>query len=142
MCRGYDVLRSMEIGALRIISESRLRGFWQSRTADGAIAERDLMAWRTLVRAAAWTHFAALRQTFGSADVVGNCTVFDVGNNRFRLIARVNYGKGIVYILRIMDHAEYDRTPWADLCGCFNPQPAHATPRKATPRDSKKGRRS
>lgn len=127
---------------MRIISESRLREFWQSRTADAAIAERDLRAWRTLVRAASWTNFAALRQTFGSADVVGNCTVFDVGNNRFRLIARVNYGKGIVYILRIMDHAEYDRTPWADLCGCFDPPPARTAPKKAAPRSPKKGRPS
>jgi mRNA interferase HigB len=118
-----------------------LRRFWQSRRADAAIAERDLSAWRTIVRAAQWNNFASLRQTFGSADVVGNCTVFDVGNNRFRLIARVSYGKEIVYILRIMDHAEYDRSPWANDCGCFDPPPARTTPKKAVPRDTKKGRR-
>src|SRR5262245_40022430 len=103
---------------MRVISRRRLREFWESRKGDSQVAERDLSAWYKLARRAAWDNFATMKQTFGSADRVGNCVVFDVGNNRFRLVGRVNYAKGIVYVLRVMDHAEYDRGLWVDDCGC------------------------
>jgi mRNA interferase HigB len=108
---------------VRVISKRRLRQFWEVRKGDSAVAQRDLSAWHKLAKNAAWEHFAALRQTFGSADQVGNCVVFDVGNNRFRLIGRVNYAQGIVYVLRVMDHAEYDRQRWVEDCGCYKPPP-------------------
>ena len=108
---------------VRIISEKRLREFCASRKADAAIARRDLTAWSKVARRAAWAHFAALRRTFASADQVGHCVVFDVGNNRFRLIGRVNYAAGIIYVLKVMDHAEYDRGRWVEDCGCHKPPP-------------------
>jgi mRNA interferase HigB len=108
---------------VRVISKRRLVEFWESRKTDSEIAERTLMAWYKLAIKVEWGHFGALRQTFGSADQVGNCVVFDVGNNRFRLIGRINYGRGIVYVLRVMDHAEYDRKHWIDDCGCRKPPP-------------------
>ena len=67
--------------------------------------------------------FRVLKQTFGSADQVGNCIVFDVGNNRFRLIGRVFYRAGRLYILSVMDHQEYDKGRWVDDCGCYEPPP-------------------
>ena len=108
---------------MRIISRRRLREFWKARKKNSAEAERDLSTWYKLAKRAEWDNFAALRQTFGSADQVGNCVVFDVGNNRFRLIGRVNYAKGIIYVLRVMDHAEYDKNRWSDDCGCHKPPP-------------------
>jgi mRNA interferase HigB len=110
--------------AVRIISKKRLRTFWQNRRADSRIAERDLAAWYKLVKNAAWTNYATLKATFRSADCVGDCVVFDVGNNRFRLIGRVRYARGIVYVLKVMDHGEYDKQAWVDECGCHNPPPA------------------
>ena len=108
---------------VRVISKRRLREFWESRKADSARAQRDLSAWYKMAKDAEWENFGSLRQTFGSADQVGNCVVFDVGNNRFRLIGRVNYTKGIVYVLSVMDHREYDRKSWIDDCGCHKPPP-------------------
>ena len=108
---------------MRVISRRRLREFWQSRKKESATAERDLSAWYKLARHAAWGHFATLKQTFGSANQVGNCVVFDVGNNRYRLIGRVNSARGILYVLRVMDHREYDRNLWVDDCGCHKPPP-------------------
>jgi mRNA interferase HigB len=119
---------------VRIISRSRLRKFWESRKADSAIAERDLIAWHKVAKDADWANFGALRQTFGSADLVGNCTVFDVGNNRFRLIGRVNYSQGIIYVLRVMDHPEYDKKLWVGTCGCHKPPPEKSdAAKKASP---------
>jgi mRNA interferase HigB len=115
---------------VRIISRSRLRGFWASRrtTAEARTAEHYLSAWHKITQAAEWSNFGELRQTFGSADQVGNCVVFDVGNNRLRLIGRVFYETaertGIVYVLKVMDHAEYDQGRWPGECGCHQGKPS------------------
>ena len=114
---------------MRVISKRRLREFWEARKHDAEVARRDLAAWYKTAKNAEWANFGALRQTFGSADQVGNCVVFDVGNNRFRLIARVNYGKGIIYVLKVMDHAEYDKKRWIDDCGCHRPPPMVRAPK-------------
>jgi len=125
---------------VRVIAKSRLREFWQARTSDAKIAERDLSAWHKIASKAAWTNFASLKQTFGSADHVGNCVVFDVGNNRYRLIGRVMYAKGRLYVLKIMDHADYDRLPWVDECGCRRPPPRKSSG-PATTKKGSQGRR-
>ena len=65
-----------------VIAKSHLRRFWESRKDDSEIARRDLLTWFKMAEIADWAHFGALKQTFGSADQVGNCVVFDVGNNR------------------------------------------------------------
>jgi hypothetical protein len=53
------------------------------------------------------------------------------------LIGRVNYAKGIVYVLRVMDHREYDKNLWVESCGCFKPPP-----KKSAAKKPPKGRRS
>lgn len=118
---------------MRYIAQPRLDAFIGSRInrQESEIARRDLAVWSKLVRAANWSNFAGLKQTFGSADQVGNCVVFDVGNNRYRLIGRINYSKGIVYILKVMDHGEYDKRKWPDECGCFQPPPKNPPPKAA-----------
>jgi mRNA interferase HigB len=118
---------------MRVISKARLVQFWTSRKHDSEVAERDLSAWYKLARSAEWGNFGALKQTFGSSDQVGNCVVFDVGNNRYRLIGRVNYGAGKLYVLKVMDHAEYDKQRWIDACGCHEPPPRKQPDKKLPP---------
>jgi mRNA interferase HigB len=113
---------------VRVIARRRLVEFWESRKTDSEIAERDLSAWYKLAIHAEWANYGALKQTFASADRVGNCVVFDVGNNRFRLIGRVNFAKGIIYVLRVMDHLEYHKRRWVDQCGCNQPPPKAGPP--------------
>lgn len=56
-----------------------------------------------------------------SASLVGNCVVFNIGGNRFRLVTRILYPSQKVFILRVMTHAEYDNERWKTDCGCFEP---------------------
>src|SRR5271156_25858 len=128
-----------ERSGVRVISKRRLVEFWASRKTgdESKLAERDLTSWLTLAKGADWENFGALKQTFGTADAVGNCVVFDVGNNRFRLIGRVNYRRGIVYVLRVMDHQEYDKQLWAEACGCHESPPKKLLKRKTTPPKAK-----
>lgn len=38
--------------------------------------------------------------------------VFDIAQNRYRLIAAVHYDCGRIYALRFLTHKEYDRNSW------------------------------
>jgi mRNA-degrading endonuclease HigB of HigAB toxin-antitoxin module len=62
-----------------------------------------------LTSAAAWRSFADVRATFGQTDQVKlrsgqTVCVFDIGGNKFRLVAFISYAKGKVYVLRVMTH--------------------------------------
>ena len=72
---------------MHVISKSRLREFW----ADYAEAEIPLLRWFHIARRATWGDFASLRRDFPQADAVGIFVVFNVGGNKFRLIAEINY---------------------------------------------------
>ena len=116
---------------MRVISRSRLRRFWESRTNDSDSAQKALRAWEKIAKGAIWSNWSELKQTFGTADRVGNCIVFNVGNNAYRLIARVMFNKERIYILKVMDHGEYDkkdrrnqsRSQWETDCNCHEPPP-------------------
>lgn len=71
-----------------------------------------LSRWYRLMKAGQFSSFFALRQTFPDADQVANKTVFDIGGNKYRLIAAIHYKRHKVYIRAILTHAQYDRGDW------------------------------
>jgi mRNA interferase HigB len=71
----------------RVIALKALKAFWD----DHPDAETALRGWYKTVRKSAWVDFASVRETFGSADLAGKCVVFNIGGNKYRLIAAVNY---------------------------------------------------
>jgi mRNA interferase HigB len=63
-----------------------------------------------VVKAARWANSPAVEQMFGSADILRNGrVVFDIGGNKYRLVAWVNYQYGVVYVRFIGTHREYDK---------------------------------
>lgn len=94
--------------AVWVISKAKLREFWVQH----AEAEDRLLAWYQVVSGASWGDLDDLRQTFPSADLVGRLTVFNIGGNRYRLVARVEYQQHKVYVRRVMTHREYDASDW------------------------------
>jgi len=71
-----------------------------------------LAAWVKVAEEARWQHFPDVRQTWPSADYVAGCVVFNVKGGHFRLTAKINYRLGVVRVLEVMTHAEYDR--WSE----------------------------
>ena len=71
-----------------------------------------LSAWYKITKDADWKNFAELRNSWSNSDVVGRFVVFDVGHNKCRLIATIQYKWRMVYIRRILSHAEYEREEW------------------------------
>lgn len=60
----------------------------------------------------AFPNFSALRQTFPGADQVGRYTVFNIGGNKYRLIAEIQYQYQKCFIRHVLTHAEYDQKHW------------------------------
>ena len=73
-----------------------------------------LDSWYRIVKRTDFKSFAELRQTFPSADKVGNLTVFNIGGNKARLIAAIHYNTHRVYIRHFLTHKEYDRGYWRE----------------------------
>jgi mRNA interferase HigB len=113
---------------MRVISRARLKRFWiRSGRQD---SEGPLRAWYTHVshRSVAWRSWGDVRANFGTASPVGNCVVFNIGGNKYRLVTRILFPSQKVFILRVMTHEEYDDPAWKDECGCFAPPPPPTTP--------------
>ena len=117
-----------------VVSLKRLREFWTIQ----ARAEVSLRGWFTQTSAAEWGSFSDLRATFPSADLVGNCTVFNVGGNNYRLIARVIYASHKAYVLRVMTHVDYDGDDWPAQCGCYHLPPQRLKPLRRESRGKKR----
>ncbi len=57
-----------------------------------------LPIWYQALKSAQWKSFAEVRLAFSHADQVGRCKVFNIGGNKYRLIAAIHYNRGIVYV--------------------------------------------
>ena len=93
---------------MHVISKAKLVEFW-NKYPD---AETPLCAWLRLARRQDFLNFAELKAVYGSVDIVGNLFVFDIGGNKFRLIAAVHFNRKKVFIRAILRHADYDRGKW------------------------------
>ena len=71
-----------------------------------------LSAWYAIVDKTAFKSFADLRKTFPSADMVEDKVVFNIGGNKYRLIAAIHFNRGKLYIRHILTHAVYDKEGW------------------------------
>jgi len=93
---------------MRVITNRRLVEF-SARYPDAASA---LQAWRSAMEAHVFHDFTALRRQFRSVDKVGNLYVFNIGGNKYRLIAFLHAAHQLAYIKHVLTRAQYDRGDW------------------------------
>ena len=93
---------------MRVISRRAIREFAQL----WPDALGPLNRWAQIVEASNWPTPAAIRRSVNTADFVGDLVVFDIGGNKYRLIAFVHYRQQAVYIKHILTHREYDKGEW------------------------------
>ncbi len=97
---------------MHVISQKRLRDFW-ARHAD---AEGALRAWHTIMTRSTFRNPHELKAAFPRADLVGDeRAVFDIGGNRYRLVADLRYEWGRVFVVAVLTHQEYDRVDVREL---------------------------
>lgn len=95
---------------MHVITRKRLRDF----AARHRQAAEPLKVWFAIMSKTDLSSFAELKRSFGSVDKVGTFTVFDLGGNKFRLIATIHYNRKEVYIRHVLTHAEYDEEAWKE----------------------------
>ena len=109
---------------MQIISLQKLKDFAQRHPN----SKPALYRWRDLIARNTFRSLNEVRAMFPHADLVKredfvyssqqkrhlkeevNCTVFNIGGNKTRLIAKINYAKQQVEIDYVLTHAEY--TAW------------------------------
>jgi len=96
------------ISFMHSISRRALREFWEKHPD----SKSSLMRWFKIVQKTDFDSFASLRKVFPSADKVDQWIVFNIGGNKYRLIASVHFNRNKVYIRHVLTHAEYDRGVW------------------------------
>lgn len=93
---------------MHVISQKALRLFWE-RYPDSQTA---LARWYKVMQTNEFSNFAELRRVFPSADKVGDLIVFNIGGNKYRLIASVHFNRGKIYVRHVLTHQEYDSGRW------------------------------
>ena len=93
---------------MKIISNSALRAF----AAEHPQADAPLKGWRRVVEKNRFVNWSELKASFNSVDRVGDLVVFDIGGNKYWLVAYIRFEKQIVYIKSVLTHQEYDKGVW------------------------------
>jgi mRNA interferase HigB len=99
--------------SMRITSTDRLLEAAR-RHADAA---KPLQAWQEITEAADWHHLIDVRQTSPHADAAVvesglTVTIFNIGGNKYRLLTAISYTIGVVNVLAVLTHADYDKEKW------------------------------
>lgn len=91
---------------MRVIALRTLREFWD-RSSGHADARLPLLAWFRHTEKADWSSPAELKAAVRTASILGNNrVVFNIGGNKYRLVAAVNYPYRVVYIRFVGTHKE------------------------------------
>jgi mRNA interferase HigB len=84
-------------------------------------AAKEVRAWYKIAANAHWQNFLDIRQVFADADAVDGYVIFNIRQNRFRLVTIVHYARekdgrlteGHIYIRSFLTHKQYDnRANW------------------------------
>jgi len=82
---------------VHLISQAPLKNFWEKHPD----AESALRFWIKAVRSTAWNSLVDIRKTFNTADQYKRFTIFDIGGNKYRLIAAIHFNRQKVYVRHI-----------------------------------------
>ncbi len=93
---------------MHVISKRRLREFWENHPR----AEAPLRAWYQKARKAEWEEFTDVKEMFPQTDQYKQFVIFDIGGNKYRLIAEINSTQAKIFVRHVLTHSEYDREKW------------------------------
>jgi len=97
---------------MRVLALSALRDFWEG---EDAAAQKPMREWFRTCELAKWKSFADVRATFSQTDLVRERYIFDIGGNKWRIIARINFRLGRVLIRWVGGHESYGRLSERDI---------------------------
>lgn len=90
---------------MRVYGEAVIAKFARKHPA----SRRPLQRFLEIVKQARWLHFADVKRTFGAADYVSGRLVFDIGGNKYRVIASVEFHEQMLVVDQVLTHEEYGK---------------------------------
>lgn len=90
---------------MRVISKKALREFWETHPDARAALE----AWYEDALRVEWRTPWDVKNTYGNASILaGNRVVFNIKGNDYRLVVKIHYDRGQIYIRFVGLHRDYD----------------------------------
>lgn len=75
----------------------------------GTTLRSEINLWKKVIKVAYWNNSADVKQTFGTASPIGNNRiVFNICENKYRLVLKFNYAPGVCRVKFAGTHGEYD----------------------------------
>lgn len=91
---------------MRVIAKSTLKKFWTKHND----SESALKSWYSEVANSKWKSAQEIKNEYPSASfLINNRVIFNIKGNKYRLIVKINYDYGILWIRFIGTHSEYDK---------------------------------
>jgi mRNA interferase HigB len=72
-------------------------------------ADEPLQAWRKIIESRPFVSFADIKTAFNATDKVGYFYVFDIGGNKYRIVAAIHFDYQKLYVRHVLTHKEYDK---------------------------------
>jgi mRNA interferase HigB len=89
-----------------IITKTKLIQYYET----DSIAKEPMLNWFHITALSDWKDYHAVKETFNSADSVGNDRyVFNVGGNKYRIVAMIHFNTRTLYIRFVGTHKQYDK---------------------------------
>jgi len=98
----------MEGQPVHVVSYKAIRIFSEEHPEAGKALDH----WYRVAKRAEWASLQDVKQSFNTADYVSPNVVFDVGGNKYRLIAEINFSRRVLFIRAILTHREYEKGAW------------------------------
>ena len=90
-----------------IISKRKLSGFYDQEPK----AKEPLLKWYHQTEMSDWSNLTDIKETFKTVDYAGNDRyVFDIGGNKYRIVAMIHFSTRSLYIRFAGTHKQYDKT--------------------------------
>ena len=91
---------------MRVFARKTLREFWTNHSD----SEDALKAWFSEAENSQWESPADIKDKYPNASILPeNRVIFNIKGNNYRLVVKINYDYGQVFIRFVGTHAEYDK---------------------------------
>jgi mRNA interferase HigB len=91
---------------VRVIAKRTLREFWEKHRD----CEQQLKSWYQEASKAEWNKPSEILRDYPNARILeSNRMIFNIKGNHYRLIIKINFKFGMIWIRFIGTHSEYDK---------------------------------
>jgi mRNA interferase HigB len=77
-----------------------------------ADAAKELGIWYKIAKKARWDTLSDVREQLTDADQVRNVLIFNIRQNKYRLIVKADLKMKILMVKALLTHKEYERGEW------------------------------